>query len=116
MKYLFFFLLLLPLTLTGQKDFDYTFYTTQYGYIDEVNKDTMDKLTVYMKLHKEAGTITLSSLTNSGDASQYQVNYIGYDIPKQVFIYQTKDGMTTFHIRPGATVRIYSPSKMEGYY
>lgn len=87
MKNILFLLLLSPLSLLAQRDFDYTIYTTKANRV--FAGDTIE-LTLNVKFEKEANILKRVSLTNTGEAVQYQLQFIGASTLTgcSVFMYQ----------------------------
>lgn len=87
MKSILFLLLLSPLSLLAQRDFDYTIYTTTANRV--FAGDTI-QLNLNVKFEKQANILKRVSLTNTGEAVQYQLQYIGVSTLTgcPVFMYQ----------------------------
>lgn len=82
MKNILFLLLLSPLSLLAQRDFDYTLYTTKAVYIDSRDErpgakpDTLN-LSLFRKFEKQANTLKSVSLVNTADAIEYKLEFAG---------------------------------------
>jgi hypothetical protein len=86
MKKFLILLLIAPFSIWGQKDFDYTVFTTKSDIITKGRngKDTMN-LFLLRIFKKEANVLKCINPTNTGDTKVYELEYIGYQ--EDEFIY-----------------------------
>lgn len=85
---LLFFLLFTSIFAMGQKDFDYSFFTTRA--IFDNGTDTM-QLTLLRNIKKESNIIKIINITNTSDTWEYDVLYLGWSEDKNSLIYQIRN-------------------------
>ena len=116
MKKLLFLFVLLPLSMQAQKDFDYKVFTNRLTATRNVEgKSDTIAAKMLRSFEKTANIIKAVNPTNTGDVTEYKIEYNGYSPMHKHFVYRVLkmdgedvlNGMTIFinPILPTITVK-----------
>ncbi len=89
MKKLVFLLLMLPLSMQAQKDFDFKVFTNHLTATKnyEGKSDTVSAK-MLLSFEKTANVIKAVNPTNTGDVTEYKIEYNGYSPTHRHFVYR----------------------------
>lgn len=111
MKKILIFISLIFITsnLLAQKDFDYTFFTSHEDnpmlkHKMQSGDTTWLAIFTYKRIKKEDGILTISNLINTADSERYEIEYLGYSMDADEFIYKVKESETFFYTRPQMSI------------
>lgn len=86
-------LIYISIPIIAQKDFNYTFFTSKEAFMYPGDSIKHFEVRINKMISKTANKLIISSTTNTADATEFNIKYIGYDIEDNTLIYIDDSGI-----------------------